>query len=405
MTLNHSRILVTGGSGFIGGRLVEMLMLPGGSAGLAGTAPNNVEVRVLVRDVRRAARLARFPLEIIRGDITDEAAVRRAMEGCDYVFHCAHPTGAGKKQMAAATSSTHILCQAALDAGVQGFVHLSSFSVYGPTLDGDLIETTPHQLSDHPYTQAKRATENLVLDYHRNKGLPAVVLQPTVVYGPYCKAWTLKPIEDLQTGRVPLVNGGSGCANAVYVDDVVQAMLLAATQPQARGEIYLISGAAPVSWREFYGAFEAVLGVESTIEVSEQKLLGMMQAQAKQAGSGAQLRQLLRQPAVRKRVLGSPPVQLSVKIAKRVLPTAQRQALKTRLLGSSSPGRRRGKVDKTTSAQKPIHVPNETLLALYRAQTHVRIDKAQSQLGYSPQFNFAQGMSLTGEYIRWANLD
>ena len=145
MMLQGSRVLVTGGSGFIGGRLVEALMLADGLAGTApnNTVPNDVEVRVLVRDVRRAARLGRFPLEIISGDITDEAAVRRAVEGCDYVFHCAHPMGMGKKQMAAALSSTHYICQAALDAGVKGFVHLSSFAVYGPTLDGDLTEQTP----------------------------------------------------------------------------------------------------------------------------------------------------------------------------------------------------------------------------------------------------------------------
>ncbi len=400
MMLQGSRVLVTGGSGFIGGRLVEALML---AEGLAGTAPNHTEVRVLVRDVRRAARLGRFPLEIIPGDITDEAAVRRAVEGCDYVFHCAHPTGMGKKQMAAASSSTHHICQAALDAGVKGFVHLSSFAVYGPTLDGDLTERTPHQPSDHPYTQAKRATEKLVLEYHQTKGLPAVVLQPTIVYGPFCKAWTDKPAADLQTGRVPLVNGGSGCANAVYVDDVVQAMLLAAVQPEARGEIYLISGAVPVSWREFYGAFETVLGVESTVEVSKQKLVQMQQAQVKQTGASAGLRQLLRQPAVRSSVLKSPPVRLSVQVAKRVLPRSQRNKLKTRLLGPGQQNRRGGS-SQPAPVQKPIHVPNETLLALYAAQTHVHIGKARDQLGYVPQFDLAQGMALTGEYIHWANL-
>ena len=241
------------------------------------------------------------------------------------------------------------------------------------------------------------------MEYHQTKGLPAVVLQPTIVYGPFCKAWTDNPVAELQAGRVPLVNGGNGCANAVYVDDVVQAMLLAAVRPEARGEIYLISGAAPVSWREFYGAFEAVLGVEATVEISEQKLAQMQQLQAKQTGASAGLRQLLRQPAVRSSVLKSPPVRLSVQVAKRVLPRSQREKLKTRLLGPGQKNRRGG-INQPAPVQKPIHVPNETLLALYRAQTHVRIDKAREQLGYAPQFNLAQGMALTGEYIHWANL-
>jgi len=64
----------------------------------------------------------------------------------------------------------------------------------------------------------------------------------------------------LRSGLVVLVNGGDGLCNAVYVDDVVQAMLLAATAKEGAGERFLVSGPRPVTWREFYGAYEAMLG-------------------------------------------------------------------------------------------------------------------------------------------------
>ena len=69
------------------------------------------------------------------------------------------------------------------------------------------------------------------------------VLQPTVVYGPFGVTWTVRPLEQLQDGGLLLINGGTGVCNAVYVDDVVDAMVRASTAPSAHGEAFLISGA------------------------------------------------------------------------------------------------------------------------------------------------------------------
>jgi nucleoside-diphosphate-sugar epimerase len=290
--------------------------------------------------------------------------------------------------------------EAALRAGVQQMVQVSSVVVYGPILAGDLTEESPWQPSDHSYVQAKRAAERLVLDLHRQKGLPVVVLQPTAVYGPYCKPWTLQPINDLKTGLVPLVNGGEGYCNAVYIDDVIDAMILAATRPEVQGEVFLISGERPVSWKTFYNAFETALGIQATTEISEEQLIEMRRKQMREANATTQLFNLARQPQLVSQVIKMPPVRGSIHLLKNFLSEGQRHSLKSYILPNGS---KKHKQNKPLSPRL-IHVPNETLLSFYRARTWVRIDKAQKQLGYAPKFDFERGMALTTQFIHWANL-
>jgi nucleoside-diphosphate-sugar epimerase len=386
--LEGKSVLVTGGTGFVGGRLVEKLVLE-----------QRAHVRVLVRNFSNAPRIARFPVEMVGGDITDEAIVQKVVRGCDFVFHCAHDSRLGRDpQKLVAVQGTQNVSQAVLQEGVRRMVHVSTVAVYGPTLDGDLTESSPWQPSDHNYVQAKRAAESLVLDLHQQKSLPVVVLQPTIVYGPFCRPWTLRPINDLKTGLVPLVNGGNGYCNAVYIDDVVDAMILAATQPDVLGEIFLISGEKPISWKTFYSAFEAALGFHATVDLAEEKLEEMRRKQTHRTSVTSQLLDLARHPRFVSRVTKMPPVRISLKILKSLLPEEQRQALKSRVMRNGF----KHKSDKEVG--KSVHVPDETLLAVYRSRTRVRIDKAQKLLGYTPRFGFEQGMDLTTQFIHWANL-
>jgi nucleoside-diphosphate-sugar epimerase len=407
-------VLVTGGTGFIGGRLVEKLILEGRAA---GRPPH---VRVLVRNFGTASRLARFPVEMIGGDIQDEETVKQAVEGCDVVFHCAHDSRLSKgpqKQMA--FQGTHNVCQAILQENAsrqapigQGtsvrMVHVSTFSVYGPTLDGDLTESTPWQPSNHPYIQAKRGAEHLVLDQYKRTGLPVVVLQPTIVYGPFSKPWTIGPVQALKTGRVPLVDGGHGTCNAVYIDDVIDAMILAATQPDVAGEVFLVSGTETVSWKEFYNAFETVLGVHATVDIASEKLAEMRKNQVRSQTLATQVKGVIWNRQTIGQILRVPIVHNSLMLAKRILPESRRRTLKARFLGAGNArgtNQSSGGSGPTTSASSgPVHVPDETLLALYKPQTRVCIDKARKLLGYEPTIDFEHGMDLTAQFIRWANL-
>ena len=123
------------------------------------------------------------------------------------------------------------MLEAARAVGASRVVHLSTLMVYGQTGDGDLDETAPRVRFGNPYSDSKLEAEAIAL----SSGLPVAVLQPTAVYGPYGGVWTEAVLRALKAGRQILVDGGEGLGNAVYVDDLVSAMLLAAVEPRGGG--------------------------------------------------------------------------------------------------------------------------------------------------------------------------
>lgn len=388
MTLQGKTVLVTGGTGFIGSRLVEKL-----------TLEQKARVRVLVRNFGRASRIARFPVEMIAGDVTDFESVCRAARGCDVVFNCAYDfAGDREEQKRSSLQGARSVGEAVLAEGVRRMVHLSTFSVYAPTQDGDLTETCPWPKSKHYYVSIKRETERLLMQMHKAKGLPVVVLQPTLVYGPFSPHWTVAMMQQLTNGIVPLVNGGTGYCNPIYIDDLVEAMILAASRPDVLGEAFLISGEKPVTWRDFYSAFETIIGTRSIVEIPEEELRQESAKRKRQARAVSRLLSLARRPDVLEILRALPPVRTAVSLVKKVLSQDQWLSLKTRLNNGSQTS------NGNSAVVRPLYLPDELMLQMYKSKTNVRIDKARSRLGYVPKFDFERGISLTAEFLRWANL-
>jgi predicted dehydrogenase/nucleoside-diphosphate-sugar epimerase len=255
--LRGKRVLVTGATGFLGGHLVERLCVHEGAA-----------VRVLVRDLARASRISRFAIEIVHGDVTDAQAVRRAASDCEFVFHLAAGNrGSPAQERAVNIDGTELVAQAALRAGAARLVQVSTIVISARTPPGDLDEVCL-PVDPDPYSESKLDAERRVLALCREDGLPVVVVRPSCIYGPYDHGYTVGPIQELRAGPVVLVDGGVGLCNLVYVDDVVSALLLAATAPRAVGEAFLISGAAPVTWRDFFGAYQRMVPGSSTVSMS-----------------------------------------------------------------------------------------------------------------------------------------
>jgi nucleoside-diphosphate-sugar epimerase len=350
-TGNGLRVAVTGAGGFIGGRLAALLALQPGVA----------EVRVLVRrrgPGQAAAVLAR---------LDNPAQVQAALQGCDAVVHCAFDY----YDLPANLVIAQVLAEAAILTGAR-LVHLSSAVVHEPLPDGALDEGAPAAPDGDAYKDTKIAIEERLLASARDHGLDLVVLQPTIVYGPRGGAWTDSPVRELLTGEVLLPAQGEGLCNAVFVDDVCQAAIAALTAHIAPGERFLVSGAAPVTWREFLGAYERMLGTRS-LRLSD------LPPPAGHPGSG-------KGPALRMGAAGALRRLIAVRLG-----AAGRSRLSLLLQRARKAVRGRR-----------AYLPNGAKHALYAARCHVRIDKARRSLGYEPQFDLDRGMEATERYVRQA---
>ncbi|MDP2659851.1 MAG: NAD-dependent epimerase/dehydratase family protein [Dehalococcoidia bacterium] len=391
-----SRILITGSTGFIGGRLAEIAFEAG------------MTVVGLVRNWSHAARLARLPIELVHGDITHPGSLREAMRGCDVVFHGAVDNRAGgKAHRRSIVQGTANVMQAALEAGVKRVVHLSSVAVYSYKPKADAAtEDGAYQYSGDPYCDGKIEAEKIALRYYREHGLPVTVLRPTIVYGPF-GSWTVDTVAAIREGHMVLVNGGTGVCNTLYVDNLVEAMLLAGEKDGAAGQVFHISDANPVTWKEFIEAHARALG-DSYLPLPQMtaREMAAAKAEAKKSGPSSleQTLTLMRDPAMRRALRSIPAVERSAQfgrdVARRLLPASTLSTLRQKMLSEGSVSPERRALD--GAARRPYL--SEAELNIYTIEVVFSPEKARRILSYSPRINFAEGMERTSAWIKWARL-
>lgn len=251
MDLAGRTILVTGATGFIGSHLVRRLL-----------AEKRGNIRVLTRDPAKADWQARLGAEIVRGDVTNIASLDRAVEGCSVVIHAAAQVSSVPDRSTFEQSNvvgTQNLLRACVAAKVLRFVHLSSIAVFGLVASDEVTDQTPRRHCGDPYCDTKLDAEELVMESQRQGRVSATILRPSAVYGPGSTHWSVIPLKRVKKGKMLLFNGGSGLLNYVFIDNLVDAILLAAENDRAVGEAFIVNDGA-TTWREFFGTYARMAG-------------------------------------------------------------------------------------------------------------------------------------------------
>jgi nucleoside-diphosphate-sugar epimerase len=266
-------------------------------------------------------------------------------------------------------------------------------------------EEGAYRYSGDVYCDGKIDAEKIALRYYRQHGLPVTVLRPTIVYGPF-GSWTVDTVAAIREGRMVLVNGGNGICNSLYVDNLVEAMLLAAEHDGAVGEVFHISDASPVTWKEFIKAHARALG-DDYLPPPEMTVQEIAAARARAGNHGPssleQMVRLIRDPRTRRALRSIPVVEHSVEagraIARTLLPASTRHRLRQMLL-SDNTSSLRGNGAETKA--RPL--PSQAEVDIYTTNVVFSIEKARRMLGYDPKISFAEGMERTAAWIRWARL-
>jgi nucleoside-diphosphate-sugar epimerase len=247
------KAFVTGGSGFVGKRLIASLRQLG------------VAVNALARSDAAIAQVRAAGAEPVRGDLDDVAVLAAGMAGCDVVFHAAAyvaTTGRREDFMRVTVAGTEHVLAAALQAGVQRMVHVSTEAVLvgGPKMVR-ADETWPRPARPLGlYPLSKGLAEERVLAAN-SSALTTVIVRPRFIWG--AGDTTLMPnlIAAVRAGRFRWIGGGRHLTSTCHVDNVVEGMLLAADRGQG-GEIYFLTDGEPVEMRAFMTAMLATQGVD-----------------------------------------------------------------------------------------------------------------------------------------------
>jgi uncharacterized protein YbjT (DUF2867 family) len=227
-------ILVTGGSGFVGGHVVHELRR------------RDLPVRCLVRDARKASKLVAWGCELAEGDITDPAAVRRAVQGARTVVHLVGIRQGSEEQFQRVMiNGTRDLLAAAREADVGRFVQMSA------------LGTSEETKNLVPYYHAKWETEQLV----RGSGIPFVIFRPSFIFGPdggilptFAKLAKLTPVT-------PIIGSGKQRIQPIWADDAAVYFAEAVERDDVTGRLFELGGPDAVTWNEFWERLKRAKGL------------------------------------------------------------------------------------------------------------------------------------------------
>jgi len=267
-----SKVLITGGAGFVGSHLVDSFLLEG--------------YRIVVLDNFEFGRMENVNVHLknenfvfVEGDIRDRKTVRRAMKGVDAVIHLAALIDVEEsvknpcETFDVNVTGTFYVLEEAVRSGVQRFVYASSTVVYGDTDQLPLCEDFPFKLLS-PYAASKASSECYCMAFHETYGLETVVLRYFNIYGcgqehnPYGGV-VIRFVKNALKGKPLTVFGnGNQTRDFVYVDDVVRATMLALENSDAVGKVFNVCTGTATSVNDLVCALEDIVGRKLRVNYS-----------------------------------------------------------------------------------------------------------------------------------------
>jgi nucleoside-diphosphate-sugar epimerase len=247
------RILVTGGSGFVGRELLVQLRAEGHA------------VRALVRSEEAQRCVEERGAQAVLGDINEQAAVNAACEGVDHVVHLAalvRDSGPRRLFYEVNVEGTRLLLEAARRAGARRFVHVSTEAVLldgSPLIDAEETRPIP-ETPLGPYAWSKALAEKLVSAADR-PGFTCVALRPRLVWGKGDTTIAPRLIEMVRSGKFAWIDGGEALTSTCHVRNLC-AGISCALAPEAPGGVYFLSDGEPISVRTFFEGMLRAHGVE-----------------------------------------------------------------------------------------------------------------------------------------------
>lgn len=391
--LRAKRVFLTGASGFIGARIAECL-----------TRAYGAEVHALVRrpGTAGAARLARLPgMRLHQGDIRDAQAVGQAAAGSSLFVHCATGTsGNWRERMAVTVDGTRTVLEVGRRQGAERVVYFSSASVHDPARSVRVIHEDD-RVNGRAHARAKILAERVVEEFRRRHSLPVVTLRPTCVWGPFSPIWTVSAAELIRDEVALLPRGGRGVANLVYIDNLVDSVVLALTNEEAIGHTFLINDDEPGIWAELYGGYARCLEVPLRF-VPESHGVGRLPG-VSLYNAGLILGNVLRG----RTALGHVPREVyehvpAVKLLVSLLPEEVKYRLRqSEIARQEAAGPRRPAADARSPFLPYSFLPRETR-ELYGSMSRYSNEKAKRVLGWTSRRSFEEALATTCQWLEYA---
>jgi nucleoside-diphosphate-sugar epimerase/predicted dehydrogenase len=379
------RVCVTGATGFIGTHLVERLAETG-----------EYEIVAPVRTYRTSAPVARFSVSMPRVDLLNYDQVRGVVSGARFVFHLAYGRD-GPQPERVTIEGTRNVVDAAIATGSEAVVVLSTIYVFGqPAAEVD--ESWTYHPVGGVYGTSKALMERWCL--HRAQGSPRtriVVLCPSCVYGPGGDAYTALPVRLARSGGLCWIDDGRGAANYTYVENLVDAMLLATSSTVAHGRRFIVNDGT-TTWRVF---LSNLLGSQAdALHSYTRHQLSELHRRRHRPNLADVARIAMSDQRVRTALRDSRLGESALWVAEHATPGVM--ARMRRGWNPSNPvgARAAEKSVSTTTAEHAASLPPVWLADLYGpAETVFRSDTARRELGWAPRFSLEDGMRATRAWV------